>query len=264
MSDLPREPEAFTEHVARHFKRQMPYSAVEPTGPLQITIDDYAVGLENLHRATMQTDEPHKQLVDRFIEAFVNAQQLEQAKLPFDVIAPTILPRIQPESILDEDTPPHIVHQPYINGTVIVFMIDLGGASTPVTAEHQVRWGINTDELDLLARDNLADHKPNLELNLYQGEQGAAALFTIGDGYDASRLLLDNLFPKLAPEMGGNFHVAIPSRDTFIAFPTEPRPFVHKLKGRIQSDFKRLPYPITADLFLVTLDGVAGCPTEAA
>lgn len=263
MSELPREPEAFTETIARFFKQQLPYTSLTTTGPLQITVDGYTLDLSNLHRATLQTDTPHTQLTQRFLDAFINAQQLEQAKLPFDVVAPTILPRIQPLSLLKQNTHPHIVHQPYINNTIIIFMIDLGGAATPVTVEHQIRWGIDNDELETLARDNLAEHKPGLELNLYQGQQGAAALFTIGDGYDAARILLDNLFPQLAPEMGGNFHVAIPSRDTFIAFPTAPHTFVDNLLPRIQADYARLPYPITDELFLITLDGVAGCPQAA-
>ena len=33
---------------------------------------------------------------------------------------------------------------------------------------------------------------------------------------------------------------------------------VEKLQERVNADYKRLPYPISGDLFLVTQDGVAG------
>jgi hypothetical protein len=37
-----------------------------------------------------------------------------------------------------------------------------------------------------------------------------------------------------------------------------PDPFVGRLKQRVEDDFRRLPYPITRELFYVTRDGVAG------
>ena len=59
------------------------------------------------------------------------------------------------------------------------------------------------------------------------------------------------------PELGGDFLVAIPTRDVFIAFPITTGAFIERLRQRIVRDFHNLPYPITENLFLVTLDGVA-------
>ena len=87
---------------------------------------------------------------------------------------------------------------------------------------------------------------------------GRAATFNIGDGYDAARLLLENLHGKLVADLGGDFLVAIPARDVFIAFPDQRNAFAHKLNEQVISDFRRMPYPITPKLFLVTRDGVAG------
>jgi uncharacterized protein YtpQ (UPF0354 family) len=136
-------------------------------------------------------------------------------------------------------------------------MIDLNDAATPISTEQLIKWGVDVDEIDRIARNNLASYRPELELQLFRSDDASAALFNTGDGYDAARLLLDQLYPKLAPELGGNFLVAIPTRDVFIAFPTEPKPFIDRLRSRISDDFKSLPYPITSNLFLVTLDGVA-------
>ena len=87
---------------------------------------------------------------------------------------------------------------------------------------------------------------------------GRAAIFNMQDGYDAARLLLDSLWVKLAPEFKGNFYVAAPARDMFMAISCGPDSFVEKLQNRIELDYKRMPYPISSDLFLVTQDGVAG------
>ncbi|MCA9300226.1 MAG: hypothetical protein KDA28_14230, partial [Phycisphaerales bacterium] len=77
-------------------------------------------------------------------------------------------------------------------------------------------------------------------------------------GYDAARLLLSSLFERLAPELDGDFYVATPARDMFVAMSGEPPEFVERLRQRVAQDYERLPYPISSDLFYVTRDGVAG------
>jgi hypothetical protein len=48
----------------------------------------------------------------------------------------------------------------------------------------------------------------------------------------------------------------------FLALSCAPSEFVERLQERVAREFKRLPYPITSSLFVVTRDGVAG--TKAA
>jgi hypothetical protein len=66
------------------------------------------------------------------------------------------------------------------------------------------------------------------------------------------------LHERLAPELDGDFLVAMPSRDMFVAMTANPEGFVERLRKRVDQDYRRLPYPITRELFLVTRDGVAG------
>ena len=51
-------------------------------------------------------------------------------------------------------------------------------------------------------------------------------------------------------------------RDMFLAMTCDPDDFVDRLRDRIKREYRRLPYPITSALFVVTRDGVAG--TQAA
>ena len=48
----------------------------------------------------------------------------------------------------------------------------------------------------------------------------------------------------------------------FLAMTCDPDDFVDRLRERVQMEYKRMPYPITNELFVVTRDGVAG--TKAA
>ena len=78
------------------------------------------------------------------------------------------------------------------------------------------------------------------------------------DGYDAARLLLGGLHDRLSSQLGGDFYVATPARDMFVAISPGPDPFIKRLRTRVEHDYKRLPYPISPDFFFVTRDGVAG------
>jgi hypothetical protein len=89
-------------------------------------------------------------------------------------------------------------------------------------------------------------------------EGGRAAILGQHDGYDAARLMLGGLYQRLAPQLGGDFYVAVPARDMFVAFSRGPEPFVRRLRERVDADYRRLPYPICPDFFFVTRDGVAG------
>jgi uncharacterized protein YtpQ (UPF0354 family) len=152
-----------------------------------------------------------------------------------------------------------VAYQPFVNDTAILYVIDMPNMTVSITIEQILRWGIQIDELDVIARKNLASYHSNLKLQIVEARDGGrAAIFNIQDGYDAARLLLDTLWTRLAPEFNGNFYVATPARDLFMAISCNPDAFVDKLQQRITRDYNRLPYPISSDLFLVTQDGVAG------
>ena len=258
MHEVPREPEAFTEFVARQFKQHLGRLKIRITGPLELTIDGRRIDLDDLHRATLQADEESLDLIRRFADAYLAAVRVEQTPLPFDAVRHRIMPRIQPLSFFRGKRSDFFAASPFVNDTVILYVMDLNGTATPITTEQLIHWGLSAQEMDELARENLADHQPELELTVLQGEDGAAAVFNTGDGYDAARLLLGQLHDRLAPEFGPEFLVAIPTRDVFVAFPLDSRDFIHRLRQRIRTDYRKLPYPITEDLFLVARDGVAG------
>lgn len=259
MHSLPREFEAFAEQLARAMRRMLSHCKPEITGPLELTLDGEPIDLTDFYRSVHHEPADDVQaMIEQFITRLLNARQLRQLKLPFETVSQKIFPQIHPLSFFRDRRADLYACQPFVNDTLVLYMIDFDGACVPVSTEQLVRWGIDVDDLDELARQNLSAHRPRLRLALHESDRGTAAVINTGDGYDASRLLLEQLHLKLAPELGVTFLVAIPARDAFIAFPTEPNDFVDQLKRRAAIDYRKLPHPITDDLFLVTRDGVAG------
>jgi len=261
MDRLPREPEAFTEVVHSYCLQRAAGHRIDITGPLELRVDDHEIDLRDLYRAATNVDtdaESPDVIIARFLDAQLDAIRFESLTLSFDVIAPRVMPRICALDGALRRRAAHLAHQPFLHDTAIVYVIDLTtGAEIPVTVEQMMRWGVDIEELDTIARTNLKMREPTINVELYVHDDRRTAVLNVGDGFDASRLLLSPVYDALAPELGGNFLVAIPTRDRFIAFPREPHVMVDELRPHIAADFRTRPYPITDDLFLFTLDGVA-------
>lgn len=259
MAYMPREPEAFAEQVATLLRRLQPDYAVDLVGPRELIVNGRRLDLENLFR--MVAHEPNRgvEIVEGYLDQLFTGEALELADMGFDFARDRIMPRIQPETIFQHLSREMVAHVPYVNGSVIVFVTDLPQMTVSITTEQCMRWGVTCEELDDIARDNLADYAPELRFQFVESKEGGrAAILNEQDGYDAARLLLPDLHIRMAAELGGDFYVATPARDMFVAMSLDPEPFVDRIRKRVDQDFKRLPYPITSDLFYVTRDGVAG------
>ncbi len=259
MVNMPREPEAFGEHVARILKRQYPDRTVELSGPLDLVLSGKHLGLENLYRMVLHEPDRGIELVENYLDRLIEGDSLSAMPLPLSVAKPRIMPRIQPLSIFEHLDREQVAHIPFVNETVIVFVLDMPQMTVSITIEQMLRWGLQMEDLDMIARENLDVYAPDLQIQFVDSSEGGrAAIVSRQDGYDAARLLLDTLHGRLAPELHGDFYVAAPARDMFLALSCDPDDFVHRLHDRVQREYRRLPYPITDSLFVVTRDGVAG------
>ncbi len=264
MARMPREPEAFGEQVARILRRQDPSRSVELAGPLDMVINGKHLGLENLYRMVMQDPDRGVEIVENYLDRLHEGDSLMSMPLPLSIAKPRIMPRIQPETIFQHLDREQVAHVPFVNDTVVVYVIDLPQMTVSITLEQMIRWGLQLEDIETIARENLDRYAPDLEIKLVESSEGGkAAILSRQDGYDAARILLSSLHERLAPELHGDFYVATPARDMLLAMSIDPQPFVDRLKQRVLREYRRLPYPITSELFVVTRDGVAGTKEAA-
>jgi hypothetical protein len=265
MSHCPNSAESFSEAVAALVRRRHPSRKVELTGTLVLTIDGRHLGLENLWRTVQRTPATWEQTVEHHVDRVLEGDELASLDIPFSVAKPRIMPRIQPSAIFQTLDREQVAHVTWVNDTVIVFVLDMPQYTVSISTEQMLRWGMTPDGLEEIARENLQRYAPDLEVQVVRSNEGGrAAIISMHDGYDAARLLLGDLHSRLAAKLGTTFYVAAPARDMFVAMTGDPEPFVSRLRARAEEEYRRLPYPICADLFLVTPDGVAGTKAEAA
>lgn len=259
MAHLPREPEAFGEQVLAILIRHWPDRGAALTGPFDLIVDGRHLGLENVYRMVLGDPERGTEIVEDYLEKILDGDEIGSTVLPLEMARHRIMPRIQPETIFDQLDREQVAHVPWVNGTAIVFVLDMPQVTISLTVEQSVRWGLTMDDLEEISRKNLERYSPDLRIQLVESKDGGrAAIVNEHDGYDAARVLLGRLHERLSPELDGDFLVATPARDMFVAMTANPSHFVDRLRKRVDQDYRRLPYPITPDLFLVTRDGVAG------
>jgi len=264
MSTMPREPEAFAETVATMLRRVHPDYSIDLVGPRELLVNGRRLDLENLYRMVNHEPGRGSEIVEHYLDQLFASDTIQLASMSLDFARSRIMPRIQPMTIFGHLSREQVAHVPWVNDTAIVFVTDLPHMTVSITTEQVLRWKLCIDEIETIARENLDEYAPDLEVQLVESKEGGkAAIISQHDGYDAARLLLSGLHERLAYRLGGNFYVATPARDMFVGFSPGPDPFVDRLQDRVTHDYKRLPYPITSDFFYVTRDGVCGTKPEA-
>ncbi|MBT7351923.1 MAG: DUF1444 family protein [Phycisphaerales bacterium] len=264
MSKMPREPEAFSEVVLHLLEKRFPGHDVELAGGMDLIIDGRHLALANLFRMVNCDPDNGFEIVNEFLHRITEGDAVAAAPLPLSLARARIMPRIQPDSLFEHLDREQVAHTPWVNGTSIVYVIDLPRMTVSITLEQIIRWGLSIDEVEVLARENLSKYTQSVEVRLVESEEGGrVAILSVQDGYDAARLLMESLHGRLAPKLHGDFYVAAPARDIFLAISQGPDGFLQRVQSRVDRDYQRLPYPITKDLFVVTQDGIAGTATAA-
>lgn len=263
MAQMPRELDAFAAKVAEMLRQLQPDFAIKLIGTSELLVDGRRLDLDNLYRMVSHDRGRGREIVEHYLHQLFSDDALDQADLGFELIKARIMPRIQPESIFEHLSRELVAHVPFVNGTVIVFVLDMPNMTVSITTEQMIRWGVSAEELDAVARQNLDRYTDELDMQFVESKEGGhAAIIGEQDGYDAARVLLTGLHSTLSDRLGPDFLVAIPARDMFVALSAGPSPFLQRLHRRVVQDYTRLPYPITDEFFLVTRDGVAGTILE--
>ncbi|MDG1898585.1 MAG: hypothetical protein P8I74_01830, partial [Phycisphaerales bacterium] len=120
MAHLPREPEAFCEHVLRIIRKQVNDREVELLGPMDLCIGGRHLDLSNLYRMVSCDPDLGVQIVEDFLGRLLEGDSIAQAPLPLSLARTRIMPRIQPESIFDHLDREQVAYLPFVNDTVIV------------------------------------------------------------------------------------------------------------------------------------------------
>ena len=235
-------PPAFTQEFARALARTRPSAKVSVAGDLKLTIKETDGLVRNIQLDPQRFDD----LVATFSAIFSQSASKEAG-----LDRTRIIPVIKDRQWLDElhntlkakgFAQQHLADR-FNDELVIVYAQDDPNRMRYLTTQED--FGLSRAELRSLAIANLKRVLPKIEM----GRVGDVALMSAGGNYEASLLLIDDIWSSGQIQVNGDIVVAIPTRDTLLVTGSRSRSGL-KLVRELTAKFKAQgPYELTDTLF---------------
>jgi uncharacterized protein YtpQ (UPF0354 family) len=244
-------PPAFTEEFARALARTRPSANVSGAGDLKLTIKETDglvrnIQLNNAYNEYKLDPQRFGDLVATFSAIFSQSASKEAG-----LDRTRIIPVIKDRQWLDElhntlkakgFAQQHLADR-FNDELVIVYAQDDPNRMRYLTTQED--FGLSREELRSLAIANLKRVLPKIEM----GRVGDVALMSAGGNYEASLLLIDDIWSSGQIQVNGDIVVAIPTRDTLLVTGSRSRSGL-KLVRELTAKFKAQgPYELTDTLF---------------
>ena len=243
-------PPAFTQEFARALARTRPSANVSVAGDLKLMIKETDglvrnIQLNNAYNEYKLDPQRFDDLVATFSAIFSQSASKEAG-----LDRTRIVPVIKDRQWLDElhntlkargVAQQHLADR-FNDELVIVYAQDDPNRMRYLTTQED--FGLSREELRSLAIANLKRVLPKIEM----GRVGDVALMSAGGNYEASLLLIDDIWSSGQIQVNGDIVVAIPTRDTLLVTGSRSRSGL-KLVRELTAKFKAQgPYELTDTL----------------
>ncbi|MFO0681175.1 MAG: DUF1444 family protein [Sandaracinus sp.] len=178
------------------------------------------IRLDNLRASLTQADGPEARvgLVEYFAKAVKEALRTSQAEeaLRAEDLVPLVRDARYVEELGDLEGPEGVVVRPFVADLHLVLAFD--GEHTQHLATHRTleRLGIDGDEVMTLARQNLATKVAEVEQRTLDDEGPRVGMLLAGNDLEASLLLLDDVWARVALGLEGDVVACVPARDVVL------------------------------------------------
>jgi len=243
-------PPAFTQEFARALARTRPSANVSVADDLKLTIRETDglvrnIQLNNSYNEYKLDPQRFDDLVATFSAIF--SQPSKEAGLDRTRIIPVIKDRQWLDELHNTLKAGGVAQQHladrFNDELVIVYAQDDPNRMRYLTTQED--FGLSREELRSLAIANLKRVLPKIEM----GRVGDVALMSAGGNYEASLLLIDDIWSSGQIQVNGDIVVAIPTRDTLLVTGSRSRSGL-KLVRELTAKFKAQgPYELTDTLF---------------
>jgi len=244
-------PPAFTQEFARALARSRPSANVSVAGDFRLMIKETDglvrnIQLNNAYNEYKLDPQRFDDLVATFSAIFSQSASKE-AGLDRNRIIPVIKDRQWLDELHNTLKAKGVAQQHladrFNDELVIVYAQDDPNRMRYLTTQED--FGLSREELRSLAIANLKRVLPKIEM----GRVGDVALMSAGGNYEASLLLIDDIWSSGQIQVNGDIVVAIPTRDTLLVTGSRSRSGL-KLVRELAAKFKAQgPYELTDTLF---------------
>ncbi|MCA8914987.1 MAG: DUF1444 family protein [Planctomycetes bacterium] len=178
---------------------------------------------------------------------------------PFDDVRSMIYPVVRAAGY-GSDTKVPVLRREVVPGDLdLLAVVDTGRTLRFVSHDDLERWdSVDEEDVFFYARENLSALSQDMNLQALTDNDGhpRAVIIATHDSYDASRLVLPELYSKLSEVIGPNLLAGVPNRDFMIVLSADDAELVENVGAQVKLDSETRPYSISSKLYKLTKDGV--------
>ncbi|TQV80498.1 DUF1444 family protein [Denitrobaculum tricleocarpae] len=251
--------DAFAKLVLEELHSEVPDYEVRIAGRLHLTLkppegEAFQVYLDNAYKLYQTSPELRSDIISSYMVAWLNPGHSEVADIDVSKVVPVIkdtgyIPRLQ-QSVrasgadLSEWRVP--AHEPYNRELVVLFAEDTDRSIRYLSEQDLVEIGFEAENRLERAIENLRGLLPDIRLYGGNGTYGLGA----GGDYEASILLLANVWKSDKIAVNGELVVAVPARNTLAVTGSEDAEGLAALRRIIASTMQEEAYTLTDRLFV--------------
>jgi uncharacterized protein YtpQ (UPF0354 family) len=184
----------------------------------------------------------------------------ERSERDFASLKDRVMPMLKPIELLvmvSERKLPMIAYRDFLADLIITYVIDEKNSVAFINEQQLDAWGLTLQDLHDTAVANLR-RRTTEEARFTTVGEGDQRLFIFssGDGYDATRLLLTDVLAEWERALSGRLVVGIPNRDFLIALGDANQDIMRAVAAQVQADAAQRDHGLTDQLFTLTAGAV--------
>lgn len=241
-------------------KRLELFEAIEPLNRdgmqlrLRVTGEPVEADLTNFYDAYLRNPGQIDAVVQTFARVLLG-EIPERSEADYTILADRVYPMLKKHDILllvADRKLPALVYRDFLANLIITYVIDEPNSVAYINEAHLERWNLTVQDLHEQALDNLRQRTAGIDsVTTGTGDQ-RLFIFSSGDGYDATRLLLADVLAGWARSVRGNLVIGIPNRDFLIAFSDNDPDVLTNIAMQVQSDSAQRDHGLTEQLFTIS------------
>jgi uncharacterized protein YtpQ (UPF0354 family) len=165
-----------------------------------------------------------------------------------------VMPMVKPIMLLNEVYErglPMLAYRPLAGDLLTAYVIPDEQSVGYLNERHLRTWNVTEAELHEHALANLRAKAWMPYPGVLGAGKSALLILNCRDGYDASRVLLPELFAEFHARVPGTMVIGVPNRDFLIAFSDADRRVFAQVAAQIEKDAQTQAHPLTAQLLTI-------------
>lgn len=250
---IPSGEAAFTEYVAAQLGQQpLAGQTVTIKGPLTLKVGELQANLDRVFGFCRTNAGACQDEIERYVQGV--AQVIKDLNAPprKDDVRLAVRPStyLQQSSASGKAAP----NRPLSGDLVIIPVLDSPRTTRSLSEEDFKKLGLSADQVYQLGRDNLTRTLKPLMTQARVAKRGQIGQVA-GDAYESSRLALHDSWAPLAEAQAGVLIVAAPARDAIFYVGEDTPRAIDALRTFANDVMKKVPNPLSPDLFRWTKTG---------